>query len=102
MHWCTYRKAFMAKAAIECMKEIVRYDLEHEVINKDTEGDDLKDAIQRQAGTAAWMAEELADSLERNWPGQETIFFDPTDQPDNVGQCVADAINDFTEKYFGE
>ena len=99
----TYKKAFMAKAAIECMKEIVRYDLEHGVINDDTEGDELTTAIEWQAQRAALMAEKLADALDRHWSdGGQTVFFDPQDQPDNVGQCVAEAIDRFTEKYFDE
>ena len=99
----TYKKAFIAKAAIECMKEVVRYDLEHGVINNDTEGEDLTTAIEWQARRAAIMAEKLADELADRWhDGGHTVFFDPQGQPDNAGQCIADAIEKFTEKYFEE
>lgn len=99
----TYKKAFIAKAAIECMKEVVRYDMEHGVINDETEGDDLKNAVEWQAKRAALMAEKLADRLEDRWTdGGQTVFFDPQDQPDNAGQCIAEAIEKFTEKYFDE
>ena len=99
----TYKKAFIAKAAIECMKEVVRYDLEHGVINNETEGDDLKNAVEWQARRASLMAEKLADELADRWhDGGHTVFFDPQDQPDNAGQCIADAIEKFTEKYFDE
>ena len=103
MIWNTYKKAFMAKVAIECMKEVVRYDLEHGVINNDTEGEDLESAVDWQARRASLMAEKLAQELDNRWhDGGQTVFFDPDDQPDNVGQCIADAIEKFTEKYFDE
>lgn len=96
----TYKKAFMAKAAIECMKEIVRYDLEHGVINDETEGEDLTTAIEWQARRAAIMAEKLAVELDDNWHDGQTVFFDPEDPPMNGRDLIADAITDFTEKYF--
>ena len=103
MYFNTYKKAFIAKAAIECMKEVVRYDLEHGVINNETEGDDLENAVEWQARRAALTATKLADELEESWSdGGQTVFFDPYDQPGNVGQCVADAIREYTEKYFDE
>lgn len=103
MFYDTYKKAFIAKAAIECMKEVVRYDLEHGVINEKTEGEDLTNAASWQARRASLMAEKLAQELEDRWyDGNITVFFDVQDQPDNVGQCVAEAINNFTEKYFNE
>ena len=99
----TYKKAFMANAAIECMKEIVRHDLEHGVINDDTEGDELKYAVEWQAQRASLMAEKLADELDNRWTdGGHTVFFDPQDQPDNAGQCIAEAIREYTEKCFDE
>ena len=98
----TYKKAFIAKAAIECMKEIVRYDLEHGVINDDTEGDELTTAIEWQAARASIMAGKLADALDARWIDNHTTFFDPQDQPDNAGQCIADAIREYTEKCFDE
>ena len=100
MYYNTYKKAFIAKAAIECMKEVVRHDLEHGVINNDTEGEELESAVVWQAQRAALMAKTLADHLEDRFDDHQTTFFDPQDQPDNVGQCVADAIREYTEKYF--
>ena len=102
MFYDTYKKAFIAKAAIECMKEVVRHDLEHGVINAETDGDELKNAVEWQAKRAALMAEKLADRLADGWTDQHTIFFDPQDQPDNAGQCIADAIREYTEKFFDE
>lgn len=99
----TYKKAFIAKAAIECMKEVVRYDLEQGEIDNGCEGESLVDLVEWQARRAALMAMKLADELEECWSdGGQTVFFDPQDQPDNVGQNVANAIERFTEKYFGE
>ena len=98
----TYKKAFIAKAAIECMKEVVRYDMEHGVINNETEGEELTTATEWQAKRAALMAEKLADTLDERWDDNLTTFFDPQDQPDNVGQCIAEAVEKFTEKYFDE
>lgn len=99
----TYRKAFIAKAAIECMKKIVQYDLEHGVMNDETQGEDLTNAIEWEAQRATIMAEKLAQELDDRWiDGGQTVFFAPQDQPDNVGQCVANAIERFTEKYFDE
>ena len=93
----------MAKAAIECMKEIVHHDLEHGVINDDTEGEELTTAIEWEASRAAIMAGKLADELDKRWhDGGHTVFFDPQDQPNNAGQCIAEAIEKFTEKYFDE
>lgn len=102
MFYNTYKKAFIAKVAIECMKEIVLYDLEHGVINDETEGEDLTTAIEWEAQRASIMAEKLADELENRWHDGQTVFFDPQDQPDNAGQCIADAIEKFTDKYFDE
>lgn len=99
----TYKKAFIAKAAIECMKEVVRYDLEQGEINNIYKGESLVDVVEWQARRAALMARKLADELEECWSdGGHTVFFDPQDQPDNVWQSVANAIERFTEKYFDE
>lgn len=95
----TYKKEFIAKAAIELMKEVVRYDMEHGVINNDTEGKSLEEAVEWQARRAALMAETLADSLDNRWYDGQTAFFDPED-PAHGLNLVADAINNFTEKYF--
>ncbi len=104
----TYRKQFIANAAIEFMKEIVRSDYEHGVINPDTEGSDLVEAIEWQAYRASIMAEKLAKSLEDRWTGNNTTFFDPQDQPDNgcgkIAESIyglANSIDDVAEKYFG-
>ena len=73
------------------------------VINNETEGEDLKAAVEWQAKRAALMAEQLADRLDNGWiDGGHTVFFDVQDQPDNVGQCIADAIREYTEKCFDE
>ena len=104
----TYYKQFIAKAAIEFMKEIVRSDYEHGVINTDTDGSELAEAIEWQACCASLMAEKLAKSLEDRWHGNNTTFFDPQDQPDNGCGKIAtsidgltNAIGDVAEKYFG-
>lgn len=99
----TYKKEFIAKAAIELMKEVVRYDMEHGVINEDTQNGELTNAIEWQANRAALMAEKLAEHLENWWDSDlQTTFFDPEDQPTHGCDLIADAIREYTEKYFEE
>lgn len=99
----TYKKEFIAQAAIELMKEVVRYDMEHGVINADTQNEEPTNAIEWQAKRAALMAEKLAERLEEGWyDGSHTVFFDPEDQPTHGCDLIADAIREYTEKYFKE
>ena len=96
----TYKKEFIAKAAIELMKEVVRTDHEHGIISDTTEGEDLTTAIEWQARRAAIMAEKLAQELDDRWHDGQTVFFDPQDPPMNGRELIASAINDFAEKFF--